>query len=133
MILGVGGSGIAGDVVAATAAPFVPVPSSVVKGYELPAYVGEGSLVFAISYSGDTEETVEAATDAAVQGARMVVVSSGGQLSDLAESWGAPLVHVPKTLMQAPLGHWSDGYCSVGRSRRHWSFHRCVTVDRTCG
>ena len=55
VVLGMGGSGIAGDVVEAAAAPLLPVPVTVVKSYECPAYVGEGSLVFAISFSGDTE------------------------------------------------------------------------------
>ena len=55
VVLGMGGSGIAGDIVAAVAGPFMPVPVVVAKSYELPAFVGEGSLVFAVSFSGDTE------------------------------------------------------------------------------
>ena len=100
VVLGMGGSGIAGDVVAAVAQPFMPVPVVVAKSYELPAFVGEGSLVFAVSFSGDTEETVEAATEAAVQGARIVAVSGGGELTRLAEAWKAPIVAVPNDLPQ---------------------------------
>lgn len=100
VVLGMGGSGIAGDVLIATAAPFMPVPVVVVKGYTPPAFVDEHSLVFAISFSGNTEETIEAATEAAVQGARMVVVTSGGELGKLASSWGAPVVPVPDTIPQ---------------------------------
>src|SRR5688500_5415794 len=100
VVLGVGGSGIAGDVLVATAAPFMPVPVVVVKGYTAPAFVDEHSLVFAISFSGNTEETIEAAGEAAVQGARMVVVTSGGELGKLASSWGAPVVPVPDTIPQ---------------------------------
>src|SRR5262245_24313644 len=74
VVLGMGGSGAAGDIVAAAAGPFLPVPVVVSKDYELPAYVGESSLVFAISFSGDTEETVEAASTAAVEGAHLVVI-----------------------------------------------------------
>ncbi|MBV9042696.1 MAG: bifunctional phosphoglucose/phosphomannose isomerase [Acidimicrobiia bacterium] len=95
VILGMGGSGIAGDIVAAAAGPFMPVPVVVAKSYELPAFVGEGSLVFAVSFSGDTEEIVGATTEAAVQGAKVVVVSGGGELTRLANAWGAPLVTVP--------------------------------------
>jgi glucose/mannose-6-phosphate isomerase len=106
VVLGMGGSGIAGDVLIATAAPFMPVPVVVVKGYTPPAFVDEHSLVFAISFSGDTEETLEAAGEAAVQGARMVVVTSGGELGKLASQWGAPVVAVPDTIPQprAALG-----------------------------
>src|SRR6202035_1966921 len=61
VVLGMGGSGLGGDVMVAVAGPFVPVPIAVVKSYDLPDFVGRGSLVFAISFSGNTEETVEAA------------------------------------------------------------------------
>ena len=95
VVLGMGGSGIAGDVLAAVAGPFMPVPVVVAKSYECPSFVGEGTLCFAISFSGDTEETVEAATEAAAAGAKMVVLSSGGQLAELASQWAAPFVELP--------------------------------------
>ena len=95
VVLGMGGSGIAGDIVAAVAGPFMPVPVVVAKSYELPAFVGDGTLVFAVSFSGDTEETVEATSEAAVQGAKVVVVSGGGELTRLGEAWGSPIVPVP--------------------------------------
>jgi glucose/mannose-6-phosphate isomerase len=106
VVMGMGGSGIAGDVLVAAAAPLLPVPVIVVKSYECPAFVGETSLVFAISSSGDTEETVQAASDAALAGARMVVVTGGGELGRLATSWAAPLVPVPPDIPQprAALG-----------------------------
>ena len=104
VVLGMGGSGVAGDVLAATAGPFMPVPVVVSKGYELPAFVGEGSLVFAISFSGNTEETVEAASAAAVEGAKVVAITQGGELGRLAESWGAPRVGVPDTIPQPRAG-----------------------------
>ena len=106
VVLGMGGSGIAGDILAATAGPFMPVPVVVSKQYGLPAFVGDGSLVFAVSFSGDTEETVEAATTAALQGAKVVAVTAGGELARLAESWEAPIVRVPDDIPQprAALG-----------------------------
>lgn len=93
LVLGMGGSGIAGDLLAAVAGPFMPVPVVVSKGYLPPSFVSEGTLVFAISFSGDTEETVEAVSEAAVQGGKVVAVCRGGELGRLAESWRAP--HVP--------------------------------------
>ncbi len=104
VVLGMGGSGMVGDVLAAAAGPFLPVPVIVSKGYELPAFVGETSLVFAVSFSGNTEETVEAASAAAVEGARMVVVTKGGELGRLAASWGVPVVGVPDNLAQPRAG-----------------------------
>jgi glucose/mannose-6-phosphate isomerase len=98
VVLGMGGSGIAGDVLAAVAGPFMPVPAVVSKGYECPSFIGEGTLCIAISFSGNTEETVEAATEAAAAGARMVVLSAGGQLAELAGHWGAPWIQLPSDI-----------------------------------
>ncbi len=95
VVLGMGGSGIAGDLLAAVAGPFVSVPVVVVKEYELPGFVGEGALVFALSFSGNTEETIQAAAEAAGQGARVVAVCRGGELGRLADSWAAPHVPIP--------------------------------------
>lgn len=106
VVLGMGGSGFAGDVLAAVAGPLLPVPVVVTKSYECPAFVGDNTLVFAVSASGNTEETIQAASDAAVAGARMVVVTGGGELRHLATSWGAPLIPVPAGIPQprAALG-----------------------------
>lgn len=93
--LGMGGSGVAGDILQAAAGPFMSVPVTTVKSYELPAFVGDGSLVIAISCSGNTEETLEAATEAAMQGAKVVAVTQGGELAKLAAGWGAPVISVP--------------------------------------
>ncbi|MGZ4715961.1 MAG: SIS domain-containing protein, partial [Acidimicrobiales bacterium] len=72
VVLGMGGSGIAGDVVPVVAGPFMAVPVVVHKGYGLPNFVDEHTLVFAVSFSGNTEETVEAVTEAALAGAKVV-------------------------------------------------------------
>jgi glucose/mannose-6-phosphate isomerase len=93
VMLGMGGSGIAGDVLVATAGGALPVPVTVLKQYRTPRFVGPGSLVFALSYSGDTEETVDMATGALDAGARLVTVSRGGRLAELAHDRGG--LHVP--------------------------------------
>ena len=100
VVLGMGGSGVAGDLLLAVAAPFMAVPVVVVKGYTPPAFVGEGTLVFAVSFSGDTEETLEAATESAMQGASVVAVTGGGELAERARGWGAPVVPVPNDIPQ---------------------------------
>ena len=106
VVLGMGGSGIAGDVLVAAAAPFMSVPVTLVKGYELPDFVDTATLVFALSFSGDTEEVLEAATEAFEAGAAIVVVSGGGELVRLAGEWAVPVVAVPDGIPQprAALG-----------------------------
>jgi glucose/mannose-6-phosphate isomerase len=93
VVLGMGGSGIAGDVVAAAANATLPVPVAVLKQLRVPRFVGPRTLAFAVSYSGDTDETLEMAGGALEAGARVVAVSRGGELENLARDRGA--VHVP--------------------------------------
>ncbi len=93
VVCGMGGSGISGDVVAAVANDRLPVPVTVLKQYRVPAFVGPRSLVFAVSYSGATEETESMARAALERGARLVAVARGGPLADLATSAGA--LHMP--------------------------------------
>jgi len=91
--LGMGGSGIAGNILQAVGTATVPVPVTVLKHYRTPAFVGESTLAFALSYSGDTEETVEMARGALAAGATLIAISSGGELARLAHEHGA--LHVP--------------------------------------
>ncbi|HLM65695.1 MAG TPA: bifunctional phosphoglucose/phosphomannose isomerase [Acidimicrobiales bacterium] len=104
LIMGMGGSGIAGDLVAAVSAPFSSVPIVVAKGYAPPNFVSPGTLVFAVSFSGDTEETLEAAQAAQAAGAHVVAVSSGGQLAELAQEWGTPHVPLPADIPMPRAG-----------------------------
>jgi glucose/mannose-6-phosphate isomerase len=104
LVLGMGGSGIAGDVLAAVGGPFVSVPIVVAKGYAPPSFVGPGTLCFAVSFSGNTEETLEAAQAAAAAGARMVVVTAGGELGSLAPRWQAPRVPLPSDIPMPRAG-----------------------------
>jgi glucose/mannose-6-phosphate isomerase len=99
-VLGMGGSGIAGDILAAAASDGSRVPVVVVKSYELPAWVGPRSLVFAVSCSGNTEETLATTETALAVGASVVVVSSGGELTRLAAERGAPVIGVPASIPQ---------------------------------
>lgn len=75
--------------------PGTLVPLEVVRDYELPAYVDSHTLFISSSYSGNTEETLEALTAAAERGAQIVVVSAGGQLADRARDNDYPLYEIP--------------------------------------
>jgi glucose/mannose-6-phosphate isomerase len=114
-ILGMGGSGSAGDIARVVAEPRIPVPFRVFKGYgELPSWIGRNSLVIASSYSGNTEETLEVLTKAHERGARIVTISSGGQLEQLAVDFGAAHVKVPEGHQpRASLGYLAMPVLSV--------------------
>jgi glucose/mannose-6-phosphate isomerase len=76
VVCGMGGSGIAGDVLAAVAGSGCPVPVLTHRGYGLPAWVGAADLVVAVSCSGSTEETLAAAEEAVRRGCRLLVVGA---------------------------------------------------------
>ena len=105
-VCGMGGSGISGDVLATAGSHDLTVPVTVLKQYRAPRFVGPGTLFFAMSYSGGTEETLEATAAALTAGARVVAVCSGGELADLADKAGAPVIGCPPGFMpRAALGH----------------------------
>lgn len=81
VICGMGGSAIGGDLLADYVAPTCPIPIVVVRGYEVPGFVGPRSLVIAASYSGNTEETLAAVAQAQRAGATVFAITSGGQLA----------------------------------------------------
>jgi glucose/mannose-6-phosphate isomerase len=96
VVAGMGGSGIAGEVLAATCGLGCPVPITTVHGYRLPGWVGAADLVIVVSRSGATEETLGAAADAARRGCRLLCVGAGGSpLAELAVQSGALFVPVP--------------------------------------
>jgi glucose/mannose-6-phosphate isomerase len=93
VVMGMGGSGISGDVITAAFNDELPVPVTVLKQIRTPAFVGPATLAFAVSYSGDTEETVSMAQSAVEKGAQLVAVSRGGKIADIARDAGA--LHMP--------------------------------------
>ena len=106
VFVGLGGSAIGGDLLVSALAPALPFPTIVVRDARLPSYVGAHSLVVASSYSGETDETVEAAESAVAAGATLLAVTSGGRLAALAEARGQTVVRVPGGLPpRAALGY----------------------------
>jgi len=100
VITGMGGSGVAGDVLGAVCGPGCRVQVVPVHDYQLPAWVGAADLVIAVSCSGSTEETISAATEAVRRGSRLIGV--GGERSPLAmiaQQARAPFIGVPSAGM----------------------------------
>lgn len=95
VVVGMGGSGIVGDIANRMAADRAGLPVVAVKGYELPAFVGPNTLIVVVSYSGNTEETLSCLDQAIEVGAPVYAVTSGGQVSELAAERGFPVVLVP--------------------------------------
>ncbi|AJF61854.1 TPA: bifunctional phosphoglucose/phosphomannose isomerase [Candidatus Woesearchaeota archaeon] len=94
VVIGMGGSGYTGDLLKAYLND-VAIPVHVVKNYNLPKFIGRKSLIFAISYSGNTEETISAYRTAIRRGCNIISISSGGKLKELAELNKNPHISIP--------------------------------------
>jgi glucose/mannose-6-phosphate isomerase len=108
VVLGMGGSGISGNVLRAAMGVGFKLPVRISKGYGIPGWVGPDTLVFAVSYSGETEETLEAFGKAHEAGARIVTVCSGGTLARLSDQHGYPAIPLKAGIQpRAALGYLS--------------------------
>lgn len=95
VLTGMGGSAIGADMLRSLVEGEIGVPVVVVRGYRLPAFVGRGTLLIGVSYSGNTEETLSCFEEGLERGAMGYVVTGGGKLGELAERRGIPCARVP--------------------------------------
>lgn len=95
LICGLGGSGIGGSIVSELVAAECSVPITVSKGYFIPAFVSENTLVIVSSYSGNTEESVNCLELAAKKKAKIACITSGGKIEEMAKAGGHDLVLIP--------------------------------------
>jgi len=93
VVLGMGGSAIGAELVAAAAGDRMRVPLFVHRDYGLPAWVSERTLVIAASHSGDTVETLSGFRVARERGLPLVAITTGGALARGAADAGLPLLH----------------------------------------
>jgi glucose/mannose-6-phosphate isomerase len=90
---GMGGSALPAVIVQSW--PRLNVPFETTRDYDIPAYVGPDTLFIASSYSGNTEETLEALEKAKASGAQIAIIAAGGKLAAAAETNGYPLFAIP--------------------------------------
>lgn len=106
VISGLGGSAIGGDLLRSHLSDRLDVPITVNRHYFLPDFVDRKSLVVIASYSGNTEETISVYKDAVRRKARIVCVSSNGQVERMASRHGHPIIMIPKGFPpRAALGY----------------------------
>ena len=110
VLVGAGAAGQAGALVLEAVGPTIPVPVVVHRGYGVPNFVDESTLVVAISFDGETSETLEAAQDSLADGAMVVCVSGGGAL----QAWATAndLLHLP-VMPDAPVERAALGSLAV--------------------
>ncbi len=108
VIAGMGGSGIGGNLVQAITGPDCKAPITISKSYDIPAFISANTLFIACSFSGNTEETLDALSKAHKAGAKIVCITSGGKMGAFASAHGLDVVSIP--------GHSNSPRASIGYS-----------------
>jgi glucose/mannose-6-phosphate isomerase len=95
LILGMGGSAISGDLLSSWCSDKTKVVIDTVRSYNIPEMADENTIVFACSYSGNTEETLSAVSAAQKKGCKIIAITSGGKLEGFCEENSLPVVKIP--------------------------------------
>lgn len=100
IVAGMGGSAIGGELLKDWSRDKIDVTIEVCREYSLPAYANKKTLVFVISYSGETEEALSMFSDAVKKDCMTFCISSGGKLLEFAEKLRLPYLRVPSGVPQ---------------------------------
>ena len=95
IITGLGGSGIGGKIATQLVSDQLKIPAIINNDYNLPEFVNENTLVIVSSFSGNTEETLEALKKAQEANAEIACITSGGKLAEIARAEGYNLIILP--------------------------------------
>ena len=88
-LCGMGGSAVANNLTANLPLSERKIPMAVIRGYNIPAWVNDESLVIITSHSGKTAETVSAFKAAVEKKAKIFIAAETGILEELGEKAGA--------------------------------------------
>ena len=115
LIMGMGGSGVSGDVLSLLSNEVSSKKITVRKSYSIPKKNMEvNPFCLFISYSGNTEETISGLTDAIRNNLDWAVISSGGKLIELAREHNKEYIKIPDGLQpRAAFGYLTQAVCKV--------------------
>ena len=115
LIMGMGGSGVSGDVLSLLSNEVSSKKITVRKSYSIPKKIIEVKpFCLFISYSGNTEETLSGLNDAINNNLDWAVISSGGKLIDLAIEHNKEYIKIPDGLQpRAAFGYLTQAACKI--------------------
>tara|TARA_B000000565_G_scaffold108083_1_gene81002 strand:+ start:192 stop:1187 length:996 start_codon:yes stop_codon:yes gene_type:complete len=115
LIMGMGGSGVSGDVLSLLSNEVSSKKITVRKSYSIPKKIMEVKpFCLFISYSGNTEETLSGLNDAIKNNLDWAVISSGGKLIDLAIEHNKEYIKIPDGLQpRAAFGYLTQAACKI--------------------
>ncbi|MEW5758632.1 MAG: bifunctional phosphoglucose/phosphomannose isomerase [Candidatus Omnitrophota bacterium] len=91
---GLGGSAQGADLIRSFLLDKISLPMVVDRDYTIPKFVDSETLVFIISYSGNTEETISTYNIAKQKTKNIIVIASGGKLKEYALNDGFSFISV---------------------------------------
>ncbi len=95
VLTGLGGSAIAGDLLRSYLSDEIKVPLLVNRDYFLPKFVDQNTLLIVSSYSGNTEETISAYEDGIKKKAKIICITSNGEIEKIALKKKHPIIKIP--------------------------------------
>ena len=96
VVCGMGGSAIGGDILKHWLLRKLKINVIVVRDYKIPVQISDKDLVFTVSYSGNTEETLSCLLQAINNHAMIFCITSNGIMEKVCEKRGIPYVKLPK-------------------------------------
>ncbi len=113
IITGMGGSALAGEILKSYLFHIFKMPIEVNKSYDLPDYVNTKTLLIVSSYSGNTEETIEAFKNGSRKGCQIVVMAHGGKLQEMAQKFNKQFIRLPLAIQ--PRMAYGYGFFAILR------------------
>ena len=95
LIAGMGGSAIGADLVKTVLTERCSLPILVHRNYTIPDFVTDRTLLLAVSYSGNTEETLQTVETGYARGAAVIAITSDGKLKQFTDDHHLPCVTIP--------------------------------------
>lgn len=95
VVAGMGASGIVGDLLSDWLSNDISIPITTNKTITLPRFVDEDTMLIALSYSGNTKETLLALEEGLERTSNVLCISSGGKMLDLCKEKELNHVKVP--------------------------------------
>lgn len=108
--VGMGGSGYAPSILHSLILKKTRIPYEVFKGYDVPGYVGENTLVLLSSHSGTTEEPLAFGEEAKRRGAKILGATIGRKLGEFL------------TVNNYPAYIYKEGYNPSGQPRMAFGY-----------
>lgn len=114
VVMGMGGSSLGPLIIKYLFEDEMQIPLEVYRDYSLPAYANQNTLVILSSYSGNTEEILEAADESLKRNSKILVITNGGELEKFAHVNNLPLYKINAQFNPSKQPRMAIGYATFG-------------------